>query len=131
MSTPPAARIERHSGLDCNERTIELEQVVPTVREMCAEPSATLYCVFDEAELRVSSSGGVFAVFLAIGDSFFDLVGDPSRNGMVNFRHGGQEAEHPARQVLDCEKASAVTASFLKAAGDILNDATLVWEAQL
>lgn len=82
-----------------------------------------------ERGLYVTISRGSLAVMTILeDDEFYDLVGDPTRTGWTSFVHGGQESDHPSRQIVNVAQAVAAAREFVESGTIDVNDPR--WEKQ-
>jgi hypothetical protein len=114
--------LERHSQTGHSDEDIGIAEVGADYENLGAflegirnDWSATVRFERSDAEqLFVSASNGHYAVLLLRGDEAFDLVGDPSQGGTIEFVHGGQPAPHPARHVAPASLALEAARAFLR-----------------
>ena len=75
-----------------------------------------------EARLLIRCSAGRYAVRMERRSGSYDLVGDPTRTGVVDFVEG----PHPARHIVSRTEAETVVTEFLRGGSSAELDAR--WE---
>jgi hypothetical protein len=124
----------RYSPTGCERTTIEpsAEVIGATLLRIAGDWSSTLYMESDDAdeELMITTSRTACAVLLRIGESFYDLLGDSLEEGVTEFIHGGQPAQHPRRHLVSSGLAVESARCFLDEPSTILGAAGFAWEEQ-
>jgi hypothetical protein len=105
----------------------KLAEVIASIRN---DYSTTIELASDKETLMVAASEGKFAatVMTLEDGNAYDLVGDASLRGWIEFVHGGQPADHPARHCVSEELVKEVVEKFLSSGR--IDRQSFNWEQQ-
>ena len=124
---------DKWSGLHCEEwevcaspeelvaRLVRLDAQVHTLLSLASGPP-------DEAHLGVGGGAGQYLVYQQVSDlELWNIVRPDAEKAWVSLNTGGQDGDHPARQVVDLATAQAACLWYLEHG---TRNPSLCWEKQ-
>lgn len=119
-------------GVMCDEICVEsptAAAVTQAIEALDAVTRTALTLHRGSASISVGGGRGLYVIFVALGDEeqFWNLLSESAETGVIMINIGGQEGDHPARQVVDREKAVRAALCFLESGR---RDPALTWELQ-